>query len=89
LWEIAKALQIPLDNKITTLTELPYTISYVIRKRLQVSSLHEMPKDKRPPEMTIWDGTSEEIEEWIDRVYGTKEAVDPYKSEFLIDYVEG
>ena len=65
MWEIAKALQIPLDNKVTTLTELPYTISYVIRKRLQVSSLQEMPKDKRVPEMTIWDGSAEEIEEWI------------------------
>lgn len=82
-------MQIPLDNKITTLTELPYTISYVIRKRLQVSSLQEIPKEKRPPELTIWDGTSEDIEEWIDRVYGTKEAVDSYRTEFLIDDIEG
>lgn len=56
---------------------------------MQVSGLQEIPKDKRPPELTIWDGTSEEIDEWLDKVYGTKEAVDPYRSEFLIDYVEG
>ena len=89
MWEIAKSLHIPLDEKITTLTEIPYTLSYTIRKRLQVSSLQEMEKSKRPPELMIWDGTSEEIDEWTDRVYGSKEAVDPYKSEFTIDDIEG
>ena len=48
-----------------------------------------MPKEKRPPEMTIWDGTAEEIEEWIDKVYGSKEATDPYRTEVLIDDIEG
>lgn len=89
MWEIAKSLQIPLDEKITTLLDLPYTISYTIRKRLQVSSLHEMEKSKRPPELMIWDGSSEEIDEWIDKVYGSKEATDPYRTEFLIDSIEG
>lgn len=48
-----------------------------------------MEKKKRPPELTIWDGTSEDIDEWIDRIYGGKEAADNYKNEFLIDDVEG
>jgi hypothetical protein len=82
-------LQIPLDGRITTLTELPYTISYVIRKRLQVSSLQEMPKDKKPPELTIWDGTSEDIDEWIDKVYGGKEKTEAYENEFVIHDIEG
>lgn len=37
-----------------------------------------MPKDKRPPEHMIWYGTPDEIEDWIDKVYGRggKEAED-------------
>jgi hypothetical protein len=33
----------------------------------------ELPKEKRPPELTIWYGTTEDIEIWLDRVMGTKE----------------
>ena len=48
-----------------------------------------MPKEKRPPELTIWDGTSEDIDEWIDRVYGSKEAIEPFQNEFIINDIEG
>jgi len=65
-------LKIPLDDKITKLTDIPYTISYVIRKRMQITSLNELPKDKRPPESIIWDGTSKEMDEWLDKVYNRK-----------------
>lgn len=34
-----------------------------------MSNLHEMPKDKRPPDLMIWDGTADELEDWIERVY--------------------
>jgi len=49
--------------------ELPWTMSFLIRKRQQVDNLNEMPKDKRPTERMIWWGTPEEIEEWMDKVY--------------------
>ncbi|MHA1950300.1 MAG: hypothetical protein ACW99G_14750 [Candidatus Thorarchaeota archaeon] len=48
-----------------------------------------MPKDKRPPELTIWDGTAEDIDDWIDKVYGSKESKEAFTSEFVIGEVEG
>ena len=62
-------MQIPLDPKVKELADLPYTISYVIRKRQQIDNLSELPKDKRPPDSVIWEGTPEEMEEWITRVF--------------------
>ncbi len=61
-------MRIPLDPKIKELKQLPYTISYVIRKLQQVDNLNELPKEKRPPDDIIWDGTSDELDEWLDRV---------------------
>ena len=69
IWSISKALQIPLDKKLTKLDEVPYTIGYVIRKRQQIDNFNEIPKEKRPPEDMIWDSTSDDIEDWFDRVY--------------------
>lgn len=34
----------------------------------------ELPKDKRPPEDVIWEGTSEELDEWLDKVFDRKES---------------
>jgi len=65
-------LQIPLDKKIKELIDIPYTISFVIKKRLQIDNLNELPKDKRVPEYMIWDSSPEEIEEWLDRVMNRK-----------------
>lgn len=78
MWSIAKALRIPVDNKVTELQDLPYTISFVIRKRQQIDGLNELPKDKRPPEKMIWDGTSDDLDEWIERVFnqGHKDGLD-------------
>jgi len=61
-------LQIPLDTKIKNIEDIPHSISYVIRKRQQIDSLSELPKDKRPPEKMIWDGSPEDMEDWIDNV---------------------
>lgn len=72
LWGIAKALHIPLTPKIKNIHDIPYTISYVIRKRQQIDGLNEIPRDKRPPEFYIWDKPSEELDKWIDRVYLNK-----------------
>ena len=62
-------MQEPLDNSIKHLTEIPHTISFVIRKRIQVDNFNELPQDKRPPEMMIWDGTSKDLDKWLDKVY--------------------
>jgi 3-phenylpropionate/cinnamic acid dioxygenase small subunit len=32
----------------------------------------EIPKEKRPPDLMIWDGTADELEDWIDRVFSNK-----------------
>jgi hypothetical protein len=66
-------LQIPFDPKIQALEDLPYTIAFIIKKRIQIDNLNELEKSKRPPEMMIWDGTGEEIEDWLDKVFGRKD----------------
>ena len=58
--------------ELNDVSELPYTISYVIRKRTQVDSFRELPKEKRPTEKMIWEGTPEELEGWFDKIYNTK-----------------
>jgi hypothetical protein len=60
-------LRVPLDTKINYIEEVPYTISYVARKRIQVDNMNEVSKDKRPTEKLMWDGSPEEMEEWIDK----------------------
>ena len=44
----------------------------MIRKRQQLDSLNELPKEKRPPDSIIWDGSPEDLDEWISRVLDTK-----------------
>jgi hypothetical protein len=52
--------------------ELPWTISYVIRKRSQIDSFNELPSEKRPPDDYIWYRPPEDIERWLDRVFDRK-----------------
>ena len=56
---------------IDTVFDLPYTLSFAIRKRMQIDSWMELPKEKRPPE-SIWD-KPQEIDEWFDRIAGDKQ----------------
>lgn len=35
---------------------------------MQIDNLAEIEKGKRPPEDMIWDGSSDELEDWIERV---------------------
>ena len=53
--------------------DLPWTMSFVVRKRQQVDGLRELPKEKRPPDLIVWWGTSEQLESWIDKVFDKKE----------------
>lgn len=59
----------PLDKNIACLEDVPYTISYVIRKRQQIDNLNELESSKRPPEIVIWDGSSDDLEKWLSRVF--------------------
>ena len=77
---------VPLDLKVKHLLQLPYTISFVIRKMQQIDSLHELPKEKRPPDKILWDGDSDELEEWLDKVLDTKTQKEV---DILIKDVEG
>jgi hypothetical protein len=65
-------LQVPLDPRIKELADLPYTISFIIRKRQQIDNLNELPSEKRPTEDIIWNGSPEDMEEWLDRVFDNK-----------------
>jgi len=69
-------LQVPLDPRVKELADLPYTISFIIRKRQQIDNLNELTKDKRPTEEIIWDGSSEDLEEWLEKVLDPKKKED-------------
>lgn len=45
----------------------------------------ELPKEKRPPELMIWWGTPEEMEDWIDRVFDKKKSAKE-EIDFIIPY---
>jgi hypothetical protein len=65
-------LQIPLDSRIKELADIPYTISFIIRKRQQIDNLNELGKDKRPPESIVWDAPPEELDEWLEKMFDPK-----------------
>ncbi len=67
------------------MTDVPYTISFVIRKRVQLDGFNELPKDKRPTDEMIWNGTSEEIDIWMDKVFKNKKE---NKAELIIEDYE-
>lgn len=77
---------VPLDPKVKHLSQLPYTISFVIRKMQQIDNLNELPKEKRPPDSILWDGTSEEMEDWLEKVLDKKQQTEV---DILIKDVEG
>jgi hypothetical protein len=64
------------------LKDIPYTITYVVKKRMQIDNLNELPKEKRPPDLMIWEGTSEELESWIDKILDNKQQ---QKANLVID----
>lgn len=72
LWSIAKALQIPLDSRVKELQDLPYTLSYVIRKRIQYDNLMELPSENRPSDELIFNSSGDELEEFLESVLHTK-----------------
>ena len=63
---------LPLHRDLPPTDELPWTISYVIKKRAQIDSFSELPKEKRPPDSVLWYGTPEELDKWFDKVLDRK-----------------
>ena len=81
-------LRLPLDNKLNTIFDIPYTLSYVIRKYQQIENLSELPKEKRPPDSLLWEGTPEEMEEWLDKVLGNSKSSIPNEMTISLDDIE-
>ena len=79
----------PLDNSIKHIIDIPYTISFVIRKRIQIDNFNELPKDKRPPSDMIWDGTQEDVDDWLDKVFKSDSKKDGINVILKDDEVEG
>jgi len=77
---VYKNTSLVLHSGLPAADELPWTISFVIRKRTQIDSFMELPKEKRPTDNTIWYGTPDDIEEWFEKVFSNKKNQD----EFLI-----
>lgn len=86
IWTVSKALGVPLDSTIKSVPDVPYTISYVIRKRQQIDNFYEIEEAKRPPEKMIWEGSVEDIERWMDRVFKMKSK--PVETDIIFDDIE-
>jgi hypothetical protein len=85
-WAVAGGEWRDIFTDFDTPLDLPWTMSFIARKRQQVDNLNELTKEKRPPEMTIWFGTQDEVEEWLDRVFDYKNEKSSTESlDFIID----
>ena len=62
----------PLDKSLRGILDFPYTISFCIKKALQIQSFYELPKDKIPPERIWFD--EEALEEWFDALQDNRSA---------------
>ena len=82
VWAIISNIDIPLHENLPTADDMPWTISFVLRKRMQLDTYQQLPKEKQPPDEMIWWGTSEDIDEWFDKVYKRKGEKDDIVMEF-------
>lgn len=60
------------DKPVENIYDIPYTVSFVFRKRKQYLDMMQLPEEKRPPEPMFWLAPPEDIEEWLDRVLDNK-----------------
>lgn len=67
-----KATGLPLHKGLPPVDQLPWTITWVIRKLIQLDSFAELQSEKRPTDHLIWDGTPEELDKWFDKVFQRK-----------------
>ena len=79
-------MRIPLVTCLEELYDIPHTISFVIRKKIQVDNFNELPKEKRPTVKMMWESSPEEIDRFLERVYGKNEDT---TTDVLITDIEG
>lgn len=48
---------------------------------MQIDNYNELPADKQPVDSLIWNGSPEDLENWLDKVLHDKK---PDKAEFVI-----
>ena len=71
MWHIVKETKQPISKEFKDVKDLPYTLSYVIRRRMMIDGFNELPRDHKPPK-SIFDKPSE-LKEWFDRIHGDKQ----------------
>jgi hypothetical protein len=54
-----------------SVSDYPFTISFVLKRRMQLDSYLELPEDKRPPR-SIWDRPND-LKEWFERAFSSGE----------------
>ncbi len=78
-----------MDKNIKDVRDVPYTVSYVLRKRMQIDGLNELPKDKKPPDYILWSNNSKLLDDWIDRVLYNKKEERESKVMLPLSEIEG
>jgi hypothetical protein len=77
-----------LHENLPPADKLPWTISYVIRKRAQIDSFNEIPSEKRPPDDLIWYGTQRDIDKWFKKVFKSNENPNEFVLNISEDEIE-
>lgn len=54
----------------------------------QIDNLNELRKEQRPPDDILWDGTSEDLDNWLEKVLNPKKK-EQNEVQLLIKDVEG
>ena len=54
----------------------------------QIDNLNELPKEKRPPQDVIWDGTSDDMDEWLETVLSSGSNKKTTEVQFIVDDIE-
>lgn len=57
---------------VKEIRDLPYTISFIIRKRMQIDSFNELPEEKRPPDEMVWGNRQSELGKWLKDILSNK-----------------
>ena len=68
---VQKETGIPFSEELTSVVDLPHTLTYGIAYRARLNSFSELPKEKRPPR-DLWDKPYK-LSEYLDTVWDKKE----------------
>lgn len=70
LWHIAEKTGQVLHSNLKYVTDYPYTVSFVIRRRMMIDGFYELAKDQRPPK-SLYDKPNA-LKEWFERIFDSK-----------------